>query len=110
MNINLENLNKIDDILKLLNTVLLNQTNQIPKKWLSVKELSLYIDYSTDRIHKLKNIEFFNGIHFYKRGGKLLFDKDMIDKWVIGIDTKSVNNVVDIHGTVNSILENLSVS
>ena len=110
MTIDFTNLEKIDDILKLLNTLVLNQSNQIPKKWLSVKELSQYIDYSTDRIHKLKGVEFFEGIHFYKRSGKLLFDKEMIDKWVIGIDSKAVNNTIDIDSTVDTLLEGLAVS
>lgn len=110
MNINFENLDKIDDILKLLNTVLVNQQNLTPKKWLSVRELSEYLDYSTDRIHKLKNVEFLEGIHYHKRAGKLLFDKELIDKWVIGIDTRSVNNTVDIEDSVNKILESLAVS
>jgi hypothetical protein len=39
MNINFENLNKIDEILKLLNQIHLNQSTQSNKKWLSVKEL-----------------------------------------------------------------------
>ncbi len=105
MNINFENLNKIDEILKLLNQINLNQASQINKKWLSVRELSEYIDYSKDRIHKLKGVEFFDGIHFYKRSWKLLFDKDMIDKWVVWIDTKNINWTVDVQETVNNILD-----
>ena len=105
MNINFENLNKIDEILKLLNQIHLNQSTQSSKKWLSVKELWIYLDYSKDRIHKLKGVEFFDGVHYYKRSWKLLFDKDMIDKWVVWIDTKNINWTVDVQDTVNNILD-----
>ena len=39
MNIKYENLEKIDEILKLLNQIHINQSTQSNKKWLSVKEL-----------------------------------------------------------------------
>ena len=56
--------------------------NRVEKKWLSTKELAEYLDYSQDRLHKLKGDEFIEGVHYYKRKGKLLFDKNKIDNWV----------------------------
>lgn len=64
--------------------------NRVEKKWLSTKELAIYLDYSQDRIHKLKGEEFFENIHYHKRSGKLLFDKDKIDKWVLGLESNTL--------------------
>ena len=108
MIIKFEGIEKLDEILNELNIIKQNQT--IDKKWLSVKELSEYLDYSTDRIHKLKGTEFLEGIHYYKRSGKLLFDKEKIDKWVLGINPTSINNQVNVEETVNNLIEDLLVS
>jgi hypothetical protein len=105
MNVDFSKLNKIEDILKIV--IKLSNKTDIEKKWLSVKELSIYLDYSQDRIHKLKNIEFFENIHYYKRSGKLLFDKNQIDKWVMGIGANAVNNI-DITSTVNNIISDIT--
>lgn len=58
--------------------------NRVEKKWFTIKELAEYLDYSQDRLHKLKGDEFIEGIHYYKRKGKLLFDKYKVDEWVVG--------------------------
>lgn len=81
--------------------------NRVEKRWLSVKELAEYLDYSTDRIHKLKGEEFFEGFHYHKRSGKLLFDKQKVDDWVIGIDSYNPNANVNVENTVNNILDDL---
>lgn len=104
MNIDFSNLQKIENILQIVTN--LQDKETVEKRWLSVKELAEYIDYSTDRIHKLKGEEFIEGIHYYKRSGKLLFDKSKIDNWVMGIGTKPVNNV-NVESTVNNILSDL---
>jgi len=49
---NLELLKQIADDLTILKKHLL--TTQSEKRWLSVKELSVYLSYSKDRIYKLK--------------------------------------------------------
>ena len=81
--------------------------NRVEKKWLSTKELAIYLDYSQDRIHKLKGEAFFENIHYHKRSGKLLFDKDKIDKWVLGLETHNLTNKVNVEDKVNGLLEGL---
>ena len=108
MNIPFENLAKIDEILNLLKN---QQIETIEKRWLNINETAHYLGYSTDRIHKLKGNEFIEGLHYYKRSGKLLFDKIVLDKWVLGIDKLNhLNNTIDIESKVNEILDGLSLS
>ena len=80
------------------------------KRWLSTKELSQYLDYSQDRIHKLKGSEFIEGIHYYKRSGKLLFDRYQIDNWVQGIETHNLAYSFNVEESINNIIENLKAS
>lgn len=68
------------------NILLLTTEIKSEKRWLNIKEVANYLGYSTHQIHKLKGEEFVLEVHYYKRSGKLLFDKYMIDKWVLGID------------------------
>jgi predicted DNA-binding transcriptional regulator AlpA len=53
------------------------------KRWLSVKELAKYLSYSDDRIYKIKEEHFIEGRHFYKKSGKILFDRVAIDSWMV---------------------------
>ena len=48
MNINFENLEKIEEIYKLLILMRDEKLNQFEKKWLTTEELSLYIGYSKE--------------------------------------------------------------
>jgi hypothetical protein len=80
MNIQFENLAKINDILKKLDT--LEEKISSDKRWLNIAEASHYLGYSKDHIHKLKNTSFILGTHYYKKSGKLLFDKLELDNWV----------------------------
>jgi len=79
MNIKFENLEKIDEVLNLLKALKLSQVTD--KKWLNISEASKYLGYSQDYMHILKNDEFIEGKHYYKKG-KLLFDKFELDNWV----------------------------
>ena len=76
------------------------------KRWLSVKELATYLSYSSDRIYKIKEEQFIEGIHFFKKSGKILFDRVAIDSWVVGKDTLETN--IEQRQIVDNIL--LSVS
>ena len=87
MNVNFENLAKIDDIIKKLDT--LEQKVSGSKRWLNVSETALYLGYSKEYIHKLKDTQFIENIHFYKKTGKLLFDVNELDIWV----TSTVNQM-----------------
>lgn len=102
MDVKFENLNKIDDLIMLFNKMSENQGTK--KRWLSVRELAIYLDYSSDRIHKLKGSEFIDGVHYHKRSGKLLFDKFKVDEWVLGISDSRIEN--DVRNTVTHILNN----
>ena len=87
MNILFENLSKIDDIIKKLD--FLEQKLSGAKRWLNVNETALYLGYSKEYIHKLKESQFIENIHFYKKSGKLLFDVNELDNWV----TSSLNQL-----------------
>ena len=65
--------------------------NQSGKRWLSVKELSEYLGYSKDHIYKLKEDTFIENIHFYKKTGKIIFDRVAIDSWMVGKETDDIN-------------------
>ena len=82
--------------------------NRIEKRWLSTKEVAEYLDYSQDRIHKLKGEEFIENIHYFKRSGKLLFDKTKIDDWVLGIETHDLNGGFNVKDIVNEMLQGLA--
>jgi hypothetical protein len=100
MEIKLENLNLLESIsndIELIKKQLLNSSS---KRWLSVKDLSEYLSYSSDRIYKLKDDVFIEGKHFYKKQGKILFDKYAIDKWI-------TSSTYDAKEKVNQILKDL---
>jgi len=100
MNLKFENLEKIDDILEKLN--LLEQKITSDKRWLNVKETAIYLGYSKDHIHKLKETHFTIGKHFHKKAGRVLFDKVELDNWV----TMCAEDV-DIESVVNSVLKDV---
>lgn len=109
MTVDFKNLEKIDEILAGVNKLLENQSKNMEKKWLSTRELAEYLDYSEDRIHKIKSFEFIEGIHYHKRSGKLLFDKNKIDHWVMGIETYDLQPI-NIENAVNNIFGDLLCS
>lgn len=99
MNVNFEHLELLPTLLNELKALKLNQAMQSEKRWLNTRELSDYIGYSLDAINKMVKEEIFiNGIHYHKPQKRLLFDKEQIDNWVVGIVSdahkKSVNEVV----------------
>lgn len=100
MNIPFENLEKIDEVLELLQTL----TNKIQseKRWLNIKEASNYLWYSKDHIHKLKSTYLIENKHFYKKAGRILFDKYELDNWVI-----TSNQDINPQEIANEILKDL---
>ncbi len=98
MNIPFENLEKINTIIDKLNS--LEQKISVEKRWLNVGETAKYLGYSKDHIHKLKNEYFFEGVHYYKKAGRILFDKLELDKWVTTYETKE-----DVKEIVNHVLK-----
>ena len=93
MNINFENLEKIEDVLKLLQVIQLNIVNKDEKRWLSTKELSHYIPYSVETINKkVRSGAFESNVHFYQKGKTRFFDKQKIDEWIVLDNNLSENN------------------
>lgn len=93
MHIHFENLEKIDDILSCLKSLEKSITGQ--KRWLNTKEAAYYLGYSEDRLYDLKDNEFIENKHFYKKG-KLLFDRIELDNWVMqGKHLKKATEIVD---------------
>ena len=93
MNINFESLNDITKILTLLTSVNEKlEKGTIEKRWFNTRELADYTGYKFETIKsKIKKGEFTQNIHYFKKGGMLLFDKVEVDNWVMGI--KSANNI-----------------
>ncbi len=104
MTISLENLELIPKLLDEIKALKLNITNE--KKWLTANELSSYIGYSIESIHKMvKENVFIDGIHYYQPSKKLLFDKKEIDNWVIGFKSDRARQNVNL--VVNELLANI---
>ncbi len=80
MEISFENLKKIDTILEKLELLENKVTSE--KRWLNTKEASHYLGYSQDHIHKLKENYFIESKHYFKKAGRILFDKLELDIWV----------------------------
>ena len=89
--INMENINLLESIAKDIELIKKTLSSNQTKRWLTVKELATYLGYSKDRIYKLKDEVFIEEIHFYKKTGKIIFDRVAIDDWVVGKDTDESN-------------------
>lgn len=106
MNINLEALNKIPQLFELIVSMKSTIENGVvEKRWLNTRELSDYSGYKFETIKsKIKKGEFTQGVHYFKKGGILLFDKIEVDNWIMGI--KSVNNIVYSKKQMEEVDEN----
>jgi len=87
MDIELEHLALLPELLKKLEIIdkklSAQKSDEIAKRWLTTKELAQYLSYSLDSIYRLKEDSLIEGVHFYKREGKILFDRVAIDDWVV---------------------------
>ena len=79
----MENINLLKTMANDLETIKKSLSSIQTKRWLTTKEVAEYLGYSKDRIYKFKNSSFTENFHFYKKEGKILFDKVAIDDWVI---------------------------
>jgi predicted DNA-binding transcriptional regulator AlpA len=102
--IDMENINLIKDIAKDLEVIKKSLTSTQTKRWLTVTELSKYLGYSKDSIYKLKENEFIENLHFYKKIGKILFDRVAIDDWIVGKENH------DIIQSQRQIVDNILLS
>ena len=107
MECNFEYLDYLPRIEGRLKKIELSIENRIEKRWLNINETAIYIGYKKETIHKkVKNGEFKPGIHYYKQSGKLLFDKNELDNWVMGISTLKISTDV----IVNKVVENIGLA
>ena len=100
--IEMENINLIKEIAKDIELIKKSIETQSEKRWLNIKEASNYLGYSQDHLHKLKNSYLIEGKHYFKKAGKLLFDKIALDTWV-----QSSISISDPNEIAKSILKDL---
>lgn len=103
--IEMENINLIKTMAQDIELIKKALSNQTDKRWLNVKELAQYLGYSKDHIYKLKDDVFLENIHFYKKMGKIIFDRVAIDSWVVGKE-----NTDDINQSRRQIVDNVLLS
>jgi len=80
---------QLDELIKL------QKDGTIEKKWLNVEETAYYLGYSKDKIYKLLQDEWTEGIHYHKPTGRVIVDKDEIDRWVTTGTQVSVNQIIE---------------
>jgi len=101
----LESIPKIEKQLKIITQKL---DSNIDKKWLNTEELASYTGYKLETIKsKIKTNSFTRGVHYFKRDGKLLFDKFEVDKWVMGIQSSILQSENDCVNIVDEVLASL---
>ena len=106
MNVSLEHLELLPKVLEAVKTLKLQTAMTSDKRWLNSRELSDYIGYSLDSINKMvKDEVFVDGVHYYKPSKKLLFDKQEIDNWIIGIRSDNIKR--DVNVVVGELLNNI---
>jgi len=107
MNLAFENLNKIDDILEKLEY--LDSKISSEKRWLSTSETSEYLGYSKNSIDAMvKSGEFILGHHYYQRARKRIFDREILDKWVLGLDFSDCKT--DFNSRINETIKDITDS
>ena len=108
MKIDLTPLQTIPKLEKKLDMIDKKLDASVDKRWLNTQELADYTGYKFETIKaKIKNHSFIIGVHYFKRDGKLLFDKFEVDNWVMGIKPSNLiseNNTLDI---VDEVLASL---
>ena len=108
MKIDLTPLEAIPTVLKQLEIIDNKLNSNIDKRWLNTSELASYTGYKLETIKsKIKKHDFIIGVHYFKRDGKLLFDKFEIDKWVMGIKPSNIELENDYSNIVDEVLASL---
>lgn len=96
MEINLEALEQIPQLVAKIDELLkLQKEGNIEKKWLNSKELAHYLGFSEDKVYKLVQHEWIENVHYHKPTGKLIFDKNKIDEWVVKGSDICVDGIVE---------------
>ncbi|WP_375724258.1 helix-turn-helix domain-containing protein [Arcobacter sp. KX21116] len=103
--IEMENINLIKEIANDIETIKKALASIQTKRWLNTQELAKYLGYSKDRIYKLKEEVFIENLHFYKKTGKILYDRVEIDDWVVGKENHEI--IQSRRYTVDNILSSI---
>lgn len=77
------------------------------KKWLSTQEVSEYIPFSISKINKMLNVTLIEGIHFYKKEGKKIFDREALDKWITARESANSLTYKDNSAIVADVLHGI---
>ena len=101
--IDMENINLLKEMSNSLEFIKKSLSANNNKRWLNTSETAIYLGYSKEHIPKLKNSYFIEGKHFYKKAGRVLFDKYELDNWV----TSSLNKI-SAKAIANEILKDLT--
>lgn len=108
MKIDLTPLESIPKIEKQLKIITQKLDSNIDKRWLNTEELASYTSYKLETIKsKIKTNSFIRGVHYFKRDGKLLFDKFEVDRWVMGIQSLNIQLENDCIDIVDEVLASL---
>jgi len=108
LKIDLTPLEAIPTVLKQLKIIDKKLDSNIDKRWLNTSELANYTGYALETIKsKIKKHEFAIGVHYFKRDGKLLFDKFEVDKWVMGIKPSNLELKNDCSDIVDEVLASI---
>lgn len=109
MNVNFETLDEIPKIYQLLKQLNEKVENKIEKRWLSTIETAHYLGYSKDSIDSMvKRGELISSIHYFQRERKRMFDKEALDKWVMGISEKENLIQQNIDMTIEDIISSIA--
>lgn len=108
LKIDLTPLQTIPKLEKQLNLIDKKLDAKVEKRWLNTNELATYTGYKLETIKsKIKNNIFVIGMHYFKRDGKLLFDKFEVDKWVMGVQSSNIQLENDCIDIVDEVLASL---
>lgn len=108
MKIDLTPLQTIPKIEKRLEIIDKKLDSNIEKRWLNTQELANYTGYKFETIKaKIKNNDFIRSVHYFKRDGKLLFDKFEVDNWIMGIQPSKLEFDNDCSGIIGNVLASL---
>ncbi len=96
MNINLEALEQIPILVAQIKELInLQKEGTLEKIWLNVEEAAYYIGYSKDKIYKLIQEDWTEGIHYFKPTGRVIINRNKIDDWIKNDSSTSVNNILE---------------
>jgi len=106
MSINLNNINKIEDIYTLLIEINNQCKNNYEKRWLNTAEVVEYTGFSQSTIKNLKKEgELVEGIHYFRKTRNSTFDKEKIDEWIM--EGGKVKKEIISHNQKELIMNNI---